>query len=206
MSVKADGTIFPTTRLTLLAGLGNPVSKAWDDFFSVYATVIFRMARRGGLGEEAAEEIVAIVMRNFFSSVTQGFHFDPKRGQFRKYLRTIANRSIRQMLRQEHARTKGQTKIPLETISDFIEAPEAAWTASERQERWQVCLGRLCESSVVSPRDFEAFEALVLKGEPVATVAKRFGVTTNRLYGIKHSIILRLRKIREQLDAELGDV
>lgn len=203
---NTDSTLFPTTRLTLLARLGDPAAGAWDEFFRVYGPLIYRMARRARLREDAAEELVAVVMRNFVGSVAGGFAFDPQRGRFRQYLRTLANRSIRQARRGELARAGGRVDIPLESVAAETDPPEAAWEAAEREERWQACLERLRESSVVSPRDYEAFAALVLRGEPADSVARRFGVTRNRLYGIRHTVIRRLRKIRADLDAELGEV
>lgn len=189
----------------MLAKLSDPAAKAWDAFFSVYGPVVYRMARHARLDEHAAEEIVAIVMRNLVGTLARGLDFKPEQGRFRQYLRTIANRSIRRMHRHEMARKRGQIQFPLETIPEDEEPSDADWAVAEREERWQVCLARLRESSVVSPRDFGAFEAWVLKGETVATVAKRFGVTTNRLYGIKHTVIQRIRQIRMDLDMDLGE-
>ncbi len=208
MTLKhSDSTLFPTTRFTLLAKLNDPAAKAWDEFFSVYGPVIYRMARYARLSEDAAQEIVAVVMRNFVSTVAGGFTFDPDRGRFRQYLRTLTNRSIRLYRRREFERATGRVDLPLESVADASgEVPSSAWEQAEREERWQACLERMRSSSVVSPRDFEAFEALALRGEPAEKVARRLGVAVNRLYGIKHAVIRRLRQIREDLDAELGEV
>ncbi|MCC6143168.1 MAG: sigma-70 family RNA polymerase sigma factor [Candidatus Hydrogenedentes bacterium] len=205
MNSNTDSTFFPSTRLTLLDRLSNPAAESWDEFFGVYGPLIYRMARYARLGEEAAEEVVAVVMRNFVGTVKKGFQFDPQQGRFRQYLRKITNRTIR--LHQFQATgTVRACEYPFEILASVEELPDEAWAKAEREERWQACLERMRSSSVVSPRDFEAFEALVIHGEPAAKVAKRFGVTTNRLYGIKHSVIRRLRQIREDLDAELGEV
>ena len=205
MSSKVRTTFFPTTRFSMLAGLTGPGAKAWDDFFGVYGPLIFRMARKSRLSEESAEEVVAVVMRNFVGTVKKGFEIDPQMGRFRQYLRTITNRTIWLHKRQNAAPAR-ECDYPLRNLACVEEPPDEAWTKAEREERWQACLARMRSSSVVSPRDFEAFEALVIKGEPAVRVAKRFGVTTNRLYGIKHTVIRRLRQIREDLDAELGEV
>src|SRR5262245_49421065 len=92
-SCNARTSIFPTTRLRRLWRLNEPRGKAWHEFFSVYGPVIYRMARHARLSEEAAEELVAIVMRNFVGTVVNGFTYDPAQGRFRQYLRTITNRS-----------------------------------------------------------------------------------------------------------------
>lgn len=206
MAVNSTSTFFPTTRFSLLGRLGDPAALAWDEFFAVYGPLIYRMARHARLGEDTAEDVVAVVMHNFVGTMKRGFQFDPQQGRFRQYLRTITNRTILlHRLQGPMAKLQVSDHSLVSTgCSDNL--PDAAWEEAEREERWQVCLERIRLSSVVSPRDFAAFEALVLLGEPAEKVAKRFGVTTNRLYGIRHSVIRRLRQIREELDGELGEV
>ncbi|RIK67146.1 MAG: hypothetical protein DCC65_07965 [Planctomycetota bacterium] len=202
MKSNTDSTIFPTTRFTLLARLNDPAARAWDEFFSVYGPVIYRMALHRGLRESDAEEVVAVVMRYFVGTVANGC-FDPSRRPFRHYLRRASNNVIRRVRRDGRS---ALLELSLDDLASDEPLPDADWERVEREERWQACLERMRSSSVVSPRDFDAFEALVLGGEPAEKVARRFGVTTNRLYGIKHAVIRRLRQIREELDAELGEV
>lgn len=205
MNALTDTSIFPTTRLTLLARLNDPAAEVWDDFFGVYGPLIYRMARHARLDEHASEEIVAEVMRNFVGSVAAGFAFDPRRGRFRNYLRTITNRSIRNHRGRQARGACDMVEFPVEIVPDDCEAPDERWQQAEREERWQACLERLRSSSAVSPRDMEAFDAYVLRQEPAHTVARRLGIKVDRLYTIKHELIRRLRQIREQLDTELGE-
>lgn len=219
---RSDTGFFPTTRLTLLARLGDPASRAWDEFFAIYGPVIYRMARADGLNDHDADEVVAVVMRYFFGAVAAGFQFDPHRGQFRRYLRRATNIIIRRVRNGHHAgrgrggAPTGQVRaserpivlaeFDIDDLPDAPARPDDEWHRVERQERWQVCLERLEDSTSVSPRDMEAFRAYVLHGEPARRVAKRLGIRPNRLYGIKHEMTQRLRKLREELDTELGEV
>ena len=61
-------------------------------------------------------------------------------------------------------------------------------------------------SRSVRKRDFEAFKRYALEGEPAGRVAGDLGITTNRLYGIKHDIMKQLRRIWGKLARELGEV
>jgi RNA polymerase sigma-70 factor (ECF subfamily) len=174
--------------------------RAWDEFFDIYSPVIFRMARHAGLGEADAEEVVAAVMRNFASAVRGGLSL---RGRLRNYLRSSTNRQIH---REQLPPRAGfpLSQLPFEPADG--EAPDRSWEAFEREERLRVCLERIQSSPAIRPRDWAAFEAWVLRGEPAKAVAKRYGVTPNRLYGIRHKLLKELRRLRTRLDIELGEV
>ena len=194
--------IFPTTRTTLLFRLSDPKAKAWDEFFAVYGPVIYRMGLHRGLHEHDAEEVVQVVMRYFFASVAKG-RFDAARRPFHHYLRRATNNVIRRVRNGVPAVVADG--YPLDDLASDDLLPDAEWEQAEREERWQACVERLRNSSVVSPRDMEAFESYVLRCQPAEAVAKRLGITKGRLYTIKHEQIQRLRIIREQLDAEQGE-
>ena len=201
---SSDSSFFPLTRQSLIVRLGNrsrtESEKAWDEFFAIYSPLIYRMARHEGLAPEAAEEVVATVMRNFASSVRSGF---APRSRFRNYLRSITNRQIR----REKKRLDGAVRL-----SDLGHEPASAirtandyWEDLEQQERWRVCLERLKTSPAIRPRDWSAFEDLVINDQKVKTVASRYGLTENRVYGIKHKLIKELQRMKLRLDVELGE-
>lgn len=204
-ATTSDSSVFPITRASLIVRLGSASrtarDRAWEEFFAIYAPVIFRMARHGGLDETGSEELVSTVMRNFSSAVRNGLVL---RGRLRNYLRTITNRQIRRdlRLRPKHLSI---SEMPFEPATD-TQNGVGTWEAIERQERWRACLDRIRESPAIRPRDWAAFEALVLRGEPTRTVARRYGVTPNRLYGIRHTVMNELRRLKLRLDVELGEV
>ena len=198
-------SLFPTTRATLLAQLGDPTARAWDDFFRIYGPIIFRIARRTGLSCEESEEIVATVMRNFVSSVRSGFQLDEEKGRFRHYLRKITYRSIRTH-RVRSARVPTPSTPVVEQAADNSRGGDvAAWSETERQERLRFCLDRLRDSKSIQARDWAAFECDVVRGEKAAIVAKRFSMRVEALYRLKHRMLKRLQTVREKLDREVGE-
>ena len=84
--------------------------------------------------------------------------------------------------------------------------PAEFWERAEREQRWQLCLERLKESPSVRRRDYDAFISYALNGESAERVAKNQQITTNRLYGIKHALIRKVRRIWKQPEDELGEV
>ncbi|MBA5868086.1 MAG: sigma-70 family RNA polymerase sigma factor [Nitrospira sp. CR1.3] len=203
----SDSSIFPITRTSLIVRLGSVTRKAreqaWGEFFGIYSPIIYRMAKHSGLSEPDAEEVVATIMRNFASSVRGGFTPETR---FRHYLRSITNRQIR----REKQRCRRELALGDLSISpaatDESAGPDRQWERLEQEERWRACLERVKTSPAIRPRDWSAFEAWVIFGEPAKAVAKRYGVTPNRLHGIKHKIINELRRLKLKLDVELGEV
>ncbi len=198
------GSSFPTTHRTLIDQLAHepPLSPRWRIFFDLYGPVVYRFARRAGLSDASAEDVVAGVMRNFVSTVRGGFRLDASLGRFRSYLRTIVNHEI---LAQRHRERHELASTPIDDVSppaDAIE-PDGEWTALERQERFRACLDQL--RARVRPRDMLAFERYAVSGEPAQRVARELGMSTSRLYALKHELVSRLRELARQLEAELGE-
>ncbi len=203
--VRRSGAGFPTTRLTLIGRLRGDAGGAWDTFFRIYGPVVYRMARHAGLSSERADEVVAYVMRKFWGAVKGGFEVNHDVGLLRNYLRTITNQAIRS---EKGRRTAGEgsDSMAIENAPSREPAPDDIWERTEQEERLLTCLERLRESRSVRTRDVQAFEEYVLQGRRPAEVAKRYQITENRLFGIKHEIIKKLRTVARKLDRELGEV
>ncbi len=200
-SPSAKSTLFPLTRQSLLVRLYDlRDNDAWRQFLDIYDAVIYRMGRGGGLSESDAEGVVGTVMGNVAQSFRSGHTV---KGRLRNYLRTIANREIhKQMQSNGKALHLGPADVDVADEADLNQE----WSQIEDQECLRVCMERLRSSPAIRPRDFAAFVSLVIHEEPVKVVAKRFGITSNRLYGIKHKLIGELRKAKLRLDVELGEV
>lgn len=192
------------TSATVMKGVQEDHPRAWERFFSIYGPIVYRYARHSRLQEHDAEEVVAHVMRSLVTLFRGGFVYDPALGKFRYYLKTMTNRAIALV------RSKGAAALSLDPV-DFrraaAESPaDEVWERTERQERVRACLEKLRESQELNPRDLEAFERFALRGEPASQVALEMGITVNRLYGIKHSVIKRIRAYMKSLSRVLGEI
>ncbi len=195
--------MFPSTHRSLLERLKHD-DQAWAEFYRLYGRVILRLALRARLPDADAQDVQANVLRRFHSAVRRGFAVDPSRGRFRAFLRTLTRREI---MRQQRWRRQawGAAAHPDDVPRSAAE-PENQWATLERQARWVVVMQRLRAAPRVSHRDLRAFEDYELNEQPAPVVAKRYGVTVNRLYGIRHEMLRRLRVIKARLDRELGEV
>jgi RNA polymerase sigma-70 factor (ECF subfamily) len=88
------------TRPSLLVRVRNASdADAWRTFVAVYAPVVYRYARRQGLQDADAGDLTQEVMSEL-SRAIRDFTYQPERGRFRSWLRTIARRKLWQFQRR----------------------------------------------------------------------------------------------------------
>ncbi len=92
---------FPDTRTTLIRRLSDYSDERWRTFFEIYGPLVYRIARRAGLNQNDAEEVLANVMRSFVQAVQRGFEVDHRIGLFRSYLKTMTSHEIAAWRRQQ---------------------------------------------------------------------------------------------------------
>ena len=189
--------MLPTTSTTLLNSLlEEPADqRAWRTFCGRYGPAVFRFARRQGLGESDAEEIVADTLAPFFEAYGAG-RYERSRGRFKTWICGIALNKVRE-LRRRHK--KEQAEEPIERLEDSIgaESPEDEFGADvDRTLAWE-CLDAV--RTRVAPLTYQAFDLYALKGRPVGDVAKLLGIDTNAVYVAKSRVLSRARREYEEL-------
>lgn len=177
-----------STPLSLLERLRDPQEqKAWGQFVELYTPLLLTWARRSGLQESDAADLVQDVLIVLVRKLPE-FQYD-KSGSFRGWLRTITLNKWRD--RQKRAR------LPVQDGGrDLAEhpGPEADPFPDEAEYRRQL-LGRALEllRRDVQPTTWAAFEAHVLNARPPAEVAKELGLSVGAVYAAKFRIMSRLR-------------
>src|SRR5271157_3048245 len=84
----------PATRASLLVRLrdGGDVG-AWQEFVRLYAPVIYGFARKRGLQDADAADLMQDVLRSVSSAVDR-LEYDPVRGTFRGWLFTVTRNKV----------------------------------------------------------------------------------------------------------------
>jgi len=104
---------FIPTRHSLLQRLKNwEDQSSWRDFFDTYWKLIYSFARRAGLSEPEAQDIVQETVLSVARGI-QGFNYDPSIGSFKSWLMQITRRRIGDQLRKRLYQSEGR-KIPRE--------------------------------------------------------------------------------------------
>ena len=192
----------PTTSLSLLSRLRDDGDHAgfqvsWKRFLELYHAPLMAMAAgsfRAHTGaaippQETLEDAVAAVVVNIFQSDS----YNPQRGRFRSYLRTLANARIVDILRKE--KPLNHESLTAEGASLVESLP--AETQEENRTFQQALLATLIEDlrEHIPLRQFEIFEMVKLKGMSPDLAASELGVSRGVIDNTIYKVMNRLREI-----------
>src|SRR5438876_9916363 len=84
----------PLTRASLLVRIRDGRDqKAWQQFVRLYAPVVYGFARKRGLQDADAADVMQDVLRSVAAAAAR-LDYDPSRGTFRGWLYTVARNKI----------------------------------------------------------------------------------------------------------------
>ncbi|MHC5110763.1 MAG: RNA polymerase sigma factor [Planctomycetota bacterium] len=188
-----------TTRASLLIRIKDPDNaKAWSEFTAIYRPILHRYATSRGLSEDDAEDVVQFGMAAVYKHI-KNFDYDPDKGSFRGWLRTVVNNHIR--ILQKKRRELNAKSQQLRMLETHDESPEAAFDRVWLEEHLKCCLQRV--QAEVDDKAFKAFKSYVIDEWPVRRVCDTMGMNRNQLYKIKWRITHKLQeKMRELLEGK----
>jgi RNA polymerase sigma-70 factor (ECF subfamily) len=188
-----------TTRPSLLLRLRNRDDHyAWVEFDTIYRPMLLRFGRGMGLDESNAEEVVQNCMAAILKHIGS-FEYDPSRGRFKSWLRTMVNNRIRNVFRDRHERQAATHEFNRADSAQV--APEELFDRLWRQEHVRYCLELV--KSEVNGTTYQVFVATVIEERPVAETCQQFDVTPNNIRVIKARMTARLRaRMGELLGSE----
>jgi len=161
-------------------------AKAWDDFVELYTPFIFYWARRVGMRDDDAADLVQDVFTLLVRKLPD-FVYDRNKG-FRSWLRTVAINKW-----NENRRRSGP---PVDGDADLSRLPAAEsdpfWEAEYRQFILDRALDVL--RGEFQPRSWQACWEVVARGRPAAEVAAELGMTVAAVYAAKLRVVNRLRR------------
>jgi RNA polymerase sigma-70 factor (ECF subfamily) len=185
-----------TTSLSLLKRLREPLqADAWPRFVDLYTPLLYDYARRLGLQETDAADLVQEVFVSLLQKLPD-FAYDPQ-GSFRSWLRTVTVNKWRELHRRKVA-TPVDAQGPVLADLPSPEKVDEFWETEYRQH----LVGRVLEllKPEFQPATWTAFSECVLKERPTADVARELGISTNAIYLAKSRV---LRRMREELEGML---
>lgn len=185
-----------TTRCSLLLRIKNRQDDAsWRQFDEIYRPMLYQFAISRGLKDAEAEDVVQFCMAAIQEQI-HAFDYDPSRGRFKGWLRTLVNNRVRNLVRNKHEQ-------PAE--SAVFQRPAQQATPEEEFDRlWMIEHLKHAMRAVqaeVGETAFQVFQMYVMEQQPVEEICKKLGVDASQIHKTKFRLT---RKLAEKL-AELGE-
>jgi RNA polymerase sigma-70 factor (ECF subfamily) len=178
-----------TTPVTLLERLRRPDEPdAWDRFVELYTPMLYAWARKTGLQEPDAADLVQEVFALLLRKLPE-FAYDPAKS-FRGWLRTVTLNQWRLIQR----RRAGQPTTAQGVEPDALPAAEgeAFWEAEYRQHLVARALAVM--RAEFQPTTWRACWECAVHGRPAADVAAEFGLSVGAVRAAKFRVLNRLRQ------------
>ena len=193
-----------STRASLVQRLKDPEDQSsWNKFYEIYRGLIFSVARRSGLNESQASDVVQETMI-YVARKMPGFTYDPARDSFKGWLLTVTRWRIRDQLAKDARqpsqlpRASGSDQQETRTATiDRVPDPAEPDLAAIWEEEWEAQLLRTALARIkrhVQPEHYQIYHLLVVLGQSPAEVARGLEVSLPQVYLAKHRVGALLKK------------
>jgi RNA polymerase sigma-70 factor (ECF subfamily) len=211
MAVETGTDSYLPTRQSLLSRLRDVQDQAgWREFFDTYWRLIYNVARKSGLADAAAQDVV----QNTFIYLTRkmpNFRYDRECGSFKSWLRVVTRSRINVFRRRENAwdallreSCSSPGEAPGERLEEF---PDPAADALDQlwQREWEENLlnaAHRCVRAKVSSQQLLIFRLATAGDLSLGQVARKLHVSLAQVYLARHRVGRLLRKEIDRLRRE----
>jgi RNA polymerase sigma-70 factor (ECF subfamily) len=194
----------PATRASLLVRLRDgDDTEAWQEFVHLYAPVIYGFARKRGLQDADAADLMQDVLRSVAGTVHR-LDYDPARGTFRGWLFTVTRNKVFNFLDSRSRRVQGsgdsRVQQRLEQHADGDGSSSAQWEADYQRAMAAQAMERV--KGEFQKATWEAFIQTAVEGRAPAEVSARVGLSVGAVYVAKSRVIARLRQEIERMQGD----
>ena len=194
----------PLTRATLLIRLKDPRDAgAWSEFVDLYGPVVYGFARKRGLQDSDAADMVQEVLRSVARNADR-MDYDPKKGTFRGWLYTVTRNKIYNFLSSQKRRPRGVGDVSsqerLEAFADPTNQSEADWELEYQRRLSSKAMDRVKHE--FQPATWQAFWGTAVEGRQALEVGETLKMSPGAVYVAKSRVLARLRDEVQKLMAE----
>jgi RNA polymerase sigma-70 factor (ECF subfamily) len=202
------------TRASLLDRLKNLDDQAsWNEFNQIYHELIFSVARRAGLNELEATEVVQDTLISVARKMP-GFTYDPSKDSFKGWLLTVARWRIRDQFGKRAQQPENKSRLPAHNEEqdtrtatiDRVPDPSGTDLAKIWDEEWQTHVLQAALARVkrqVHPQHYQIYHLHVILGQSVREVGHALGVNVAQIYLAKHRVGKLLKNEARRLGQDL---
>ena len=198
------------TRRSLVDRLGNWDDQSrWQEFFETYWKLIYSVARKAGLGDAEAQDVVQETILTVAKNIGK-LDYDPAVGSFKGWLLNITRWRIADQFRK---RIPGNNSAPrlsddrrtvtIERVADSHALDlEELWDREWQENLLATAMTRLKKK--VAPKHFQIFDCSVRKEWPAQKIADTLGVSVGQVYLVRHRVAALLKKEIKALNKGSG--
>ena len=197
--MKSDGLL--ATRRSLVDRLANwDDQRRWQEFFDTYWKLIYAAARKAGLTEVEAQEVVQETVITAAKNIGK-LRYDPAIGSFKGWLLNITRWRIADQYRKRLPDEQHQRRAPGDdrmtaTMDRFPDSRaqgiDELWEQEWKENLLDAAITRLKKK--VDPKQFQIFDCYVNKEWPAQKVDERLRVSIGQVYLARHRVAALLKK------------
>lgn len=191
----------PTTRASLLIRLRDGHdAEAWRDFVQLYAPVVYGFARKRGLQDADASDLMQEVLRSVAGAVNR-LDYDPHRGTFRGWLFTVTRNKLYSFLNGQRRHVRGSGDSGAQERLENQAAPDGE-SSAEWDREYERRLSRLAMDRIrheFHESTWRAFWMTAVDGKNPKEVAATLKLSPGAVYVAKSRVLARLRQEVQQL-------
>lgn len=191
----------PLTRVSLLVQIRDQGNRAaWQEFTALYGPVIYGFARKRGLQDADAADLMQDVLRSISTAIGR-LDYDRRRGTFRGWLFTITRNKVFNFLSARKIRPQGSgdttTNLLLNEHPDENDGAET-WELEYQRRLASIAMQRV--KGDFQENTWQAFWLTAVEGKPVAEVARQLGMSAGAIYVAKSRVLARLKEEVEAIE------
>jgi RNA polymerase sigma-70 factor (ECF subfamily) len=175
--------------------------RAWSQFMSLYLPMLQTWGRRFGLQNDDVEELTGRLLTKLVEALPR-FDYDPKKGSFRGWLKTITQRELTTFARERRRRMPGDEATGKSTVYDLLleHADDVDELITGLHDQSEGMLRSLqdalkevqsaCQGD--EQKSWEVFQRIFLADQAIEVVAAEFGLTY-------HAAAMRAQRIKKKV-------
>jgi len=198
----------PATRITLLNRIRDAGdSTSWAEFAQIYGPVVYGFARKRGLQDADAADVVQDVLRSVARNASK-LDYNPKKGTFRGWLYTVTRNKVYNFLSAGKNRAKpiggdSEDGDGLDQLPDRSPGQDADWELEYQRRLSSLAMDAVKKEFHAST--WKAFWATAVDGRSATEIGRELGMTAGAVYVAKSRVLARLRDEVQRRIAEESD-
>jgi RNA polymerase sigma-70 factor (ECF subfamily) len=194
----------PVTRASLLVRLRDGQDReAWQQFVQVYAALIYNFARKRGLQDADAADLMQDVLRSVASAAGR-LEYDPRKGSFRGWLYTITRNKIYSFLDGNRRRPRGiggsGSHELLEEQASRDDGTQDQWDREYERRLFAWAADRV--KGEFQETTWRAFWLTAVEDKSAKEAGQLLGLSVGAVYVAKSRVLARLRVEIDQVQAD----